>query len=182
LGRDGLLIFSVFLCLPFLLPVQIPGVSTVFGLLILLIGLAVLSDRDVWLPERLKRRALPHEKLRSILDRGAGWLARVERIARPRLQGLTNGVVMTRIHGAQIVLGALLLMVPLAIVPFSNTLPALAVLFLCVGVVQRDGGCVLLGALFNLLTIAYFAAIALLGVATVMKIFQSIPGLASLAA
>jgi hypothetical protein len=180
LGRDGLLIFSVFLCLPFLLPVQIPGVSTVFGLLILFIGVAIMIDRDVWLPAKLKVRMLPRDKLRSILDKGAHWLARVERISRPRLQSITDGQLMTRVNGAQIVLGAILLMLPLAIIPFSNTLPALAIMFLAVGVVQRDGGCILLGALFNVLSIAYFSAIAVLGVATVLKLFQSVPGLASL--
>ena len=57
---------------------------------------------------------------------------------------------------------ALLLMAPFCFVPFSNTLPAVAVLLLCIGLLQRDGLCVLLGHVMNLLTMAYFAALVLL--------------------
>ena len=45
-----MLLVCVFLTLPFLLPVSIPGVSTVFGLAIILIGVGVTLNRVPWLP------------------------------------------------------------------------------------------------------------------------------------
>ncbi len=48
-------------------------------------------------------------------------------------------------------------------VPFSNTMPALAVLFLSVGLLQRDGLCILYGHLVNLATIVYFTALVMGG-------------------
>ena len=38
-----------------------------------------------------------------------------------------------------LLLAGLLLMAPLGLVPFSNTLPALGVLFLSLGILERDG-------------------------------------------
>jgi hypothetical protein len=48
-------------------------------------------------------------------------------------------------------------MAPFALIPFSNTLPALALLFIAIGSLQQDGLCVLIGHLANFITIAYFA-------------------------
>ena len=58
IGDEGLLVLSILLTLVFLIPVSIPGVSTVFGAAILLVGLSRLSGRPLWVPRRLADRAL----------------------------------------------------------------------------------------------------------------------------
>jgi hypothetical protein len=171
LGRDGLLLFSVLLALPFLLPVQIPGVSTVFGALILLIGIATMMNAAPWLPGGVARHHLTRERLHQILDQGDKWIGRLHRIAKPRLYWLTHGP-MQRLNGAWIVLAALLLMLPLALIPFSNTLPAIAIMLLAVGCVQRDGACIVGGLVFVGLTLAYFGMIFTVGAAAVMQAMQ----------
>src|SRR6185503_2940155 len=50
LGEQGLLVFCIFLTIPFLLPIQIPGLSTVFGLLIALVAVGVTANRVPSLP------------------------------------------------------------------------------------------------------------------------------------
>ncbi len=59
IGEQGLLLLCVFLCLPFLIPVSIPGVSTVFGLAIIFIGLGVTFNRLPWFPRPILNRPLP---------------------------------------------------------------------------------------------------------------------------
>ena len=167
LGREGLLLLCVVLSLPFLLPVSIPGVSTVFGLLILLIGMAEALRMPIWLPGKVARYALTRERLRDILKLGAHWVQRLEKLARPRMAWLSSAA-MQRVNGAMLVLGAALLMMPLAIIPFSNTLPALACIFLAVGMLGRDGVCIMLGCLFNLVSALYFGLIFWLGAAVVL--------------
>ncbi len=169
IGREGLLLFCVFLTLPFMVPVSIPGVSTVFGAVIVLVGFSVMFDRKPWLPARLMKRSFPVAKLRVALEKGTIWLKRLERISHPRLPRLAEGVVATRVNGFMLVVGALLLMAPFGLVPFSNTLPGLAILFLAVGVLQKDGGCVLLGYLTNLATFVYFAFLILTGAAAMRE-------------
>lgn len=157
IGREGLLLLCVFLTLPFMVPVSIPGVSTVFGATILLIGISLVLDRRPWLPTWIMKREFSAAKLRTALTAGKVWIDRLERISRPRLIAFTHAGAMARVHGLALVLGALLLMAPFGLVPLTNTLPGMAILFLAVGILQRDGWIVLLGHLTNLVTIIYFA-------------------------
>jgi hypothetical protein len=62
---------------------------------------------------------------------------------------------MARINGLMLIAGALLLMAPFGLIPFSNTLPGLAILFLTIGMLQRDGRSVLLGYTTLVLTTLY---------------------------
>ena len=63
---------------------------------------------------------------------------------------------MEILNNCSLILGAILLMAPFGFVPFSNTFPAVAILFLAIGLLQRDGVCILLGYLANFATIIYF--------------------------
>ena len=49
IGEQGLLLLCALLSLPFLFPVSVPGVSTVFGAGITLIALAITINRLPWL-------------------------------------------------------------------------------------------------------------------------------------
>ena len=71
IGEQGMLVFCLFLTLPFLLPISIPGVSTVFGLVILLIGVGVTFNRIPWLPQRLMNRTVEANDLIPALDKVA---------------------------------------------------------------------------------------------------------------
>lgn len=159
-GEHGLLFLCALLTIPFLIPVSIPGVSTVFGAAIVLISIGITLNRLPWLPSRIMDRELDAAKLTGILRRGIGIVARIEAYIRPRLQGLTEGAVMGRINGLALVFGGILLMAPLGLVPFSNTLPAFAILLLAVGMSQRDGLVVLAGYAMLVATVVYFAALA----------------------
>lgn len=165
IGDHGPLLLCAVLTVPFLLPVSIPGVSTVFGLAILLLGFGITFNRAPWLPSRIMDRSVDAEKLKSVLKRGIDLVARIETIIRQRIDVLTRGALAGRINGLAIVAGAGLLMLPLGLVPFSNTLPAFAILFLCIGVSQRDGLLVLAGYGMLVATVIYFAILAYAAVA-----------------
>lgn len=156
-GADSLLLLTVFLSLIFLVPVSIPGVSTVFGSAILLIGITRLFARKLWLPERIGTRKLSAEKLREGFKKALVWFRRLEKVSQPhRLRGLTSKGLMTVFNNLSFILAALLLMMPFGLIPFSNTLPAVALIFLAIGMMQQDGVSILLGNLSNVATIIYF--------------------------
>ncbi|MFN3717390.1 MAG: exopolysaccharide biosynthesis protein [Rhizobium rhizophilum] len=160
MGESGLLLLCGLLSLPFLVPVSIPGVSTVFGAGIVLIGIAVTFNRFPWLPSKLADRKLERSKLVPVLERGLTILRKVDRYVRPRLLGLTTGGLVNRVNGLVLTFAGVLLMMPLSFIPFSNTLPGVAILLLSTGISQRDGGVVLAGHLLVVLTILYFAGLA----------------------
>jgi hypothetical protein len=151
LGQDGLLLLAAFLTLVFLIPVSIPGVSTVFGAAILLIGVSRLLNRSLWVPKRFLERQLPAEKLCAGLNRGVIWVHRLERISRShRLTWLTCNGFINALNNCALILGAAL------------------------GLLQRDGVCILLGHFVNLATIAYFMLLIAGGGVTIHEIFQRI--------
>lgn len=164
IGEQGLLLFCMFLTLPFLLPVSIPGVSTAFGIVIVLIGIGVALNRVPWLPRPLMNRHFPCNQLIPLLKKGAHWFERIDRLIRPRVLILTHGPTINRLNGFILVFGALLLMVPLGLIPLSNTLPALAILFLAAGMLQRDGYFILAGYGMVAATVVYFGGLALMTV------------------
>jgi hypothetical protein len=176
-GQDGLLLLTVLLTLVFMVPLSIPGVSTVFGLAILLIGVSRLLGRTLWLPKRIAHRVLPTDKLRTVLSKGSIWLHRLERVSRPHRLNLLASTGMAEIlNNCALIAGAALLMAPFALVPFSNTLPALALLFLSIGMLQRDGLCILFGHLSNLATIIYFTVLTVGGGAAIFEALRHFTG------
>lgn len=180
IGKDSMLLLAIFLTLIFLVPVSIPGVSTVFGAGILFIGVSRLFNRNLWLPSFIEKRAVATEKLAVALQKALTWVRRMERISRPyRLKALTAGGAVGFINNSALILAAVLLMAPLGLIPFSNTFPAVAILFFAIGFLQRDGACILLGHLANLATIIYFSIIAATGGVVFYEAWQYITGLIS---
>lgn len=159
-GQDGLLLLAVFLSVVFLVPVSLPGVSTVFGMGILLIGVSRALGSDLWVPKRIAARRLDSARLQAALAHGAVWLHRLERIARPhRLPRLVHTPPLPLIHDFGLILAAILLMFPFGFVPLSNTLPGIATLLLAIGLLARDGLTLLLGHLMNVATMIYFTVL-----------------------
>lgn len=176
-GDEGLLLLTMLLTLVFLIPVSIPGVSTVFGAAILLIGISRLSGRPLRLPERIRTRALPADKLRGGLTAGLVWVGRLEKISRPhRLGAFVDGRSRDIFNNLAFILAAVLLMAPFGFVPFSNTLPALALLLYAAGMMQRDGGAILLGHLANIGTMVYFGVLIGGGGVAIRELWQRFGG------
>jgi hypothetical protein len=157
-GRGSAMLL-ILLALPFCF-IAIPGLSTPFGIAICLIGACLVIGREPWLPAFVMRRRLSTTRLTQLLT-GAIKIARqLEKFVWPRLGFLHGGSGMPRLIGLSIVVSGLGLMLPLPI-PFSNSIPAWAVVLLAIGMMEKDGLCVLLG---HLTTIATWAFISLTSV------------------
>lgn len=173
IGQDSLMFLTIFLSLVFLVPVSIPGVSTVFGSAILLIGISQLMNRKLWLPVRIANRTITTDKLTTVLNRALMWFRRLERVSRPyRFQIITSDGKAGFINKLSYILAAVLLMVPFGFIPFSNTLPAMALIFLAIGMMQKDGVSIFLGHISNLATIIYFSALIAGGGMTLAEILR----------
>lgn len=143
-GR-GSAVLLVLLALPFCF-IAIPGLSTPFGIAICLIGACLVIGREPWLPRCIMRRRLSTDRLAQLLSGAIKVAHKLEKFVRPRLPFLHAGPGMLRLIGLGIFVAGLGLMLPLPI-PFSNSIPAWAVVFLAIGMMERDGLCVLLGHL-----------------------------------
>lgn len=160
-GR-GFLLLLLLLALPFTTPVPLPGVSTPFGLIIGLIGLRLACGEKPWLPAKLLDTRLPPKVFKKVFAITQKIILAFERMLRPRLLWVTGTAWSERLHAVPIVLCALFLLLPLPI-PFSNTLPAWAILLMAAGLLERDGGFILAGYAVTLLSVAFFGALGLFG-------------------
>ncbi|MFM7749439.1 MAG: exopolysaccharide biosynthesis protein [Opitutaceae bacterium] len=160
LGERATALLVVILALPFCAPVSIPGLSVPFGAVILLLSAGYATGRPLWLPARLLAVELPPRFFRGLLEATSRLLGWIERRMRPRWLWFTAGRGWLRLHALAVCAGALLLLLPLGGIPFTNTLPALVVVVGTLGMLERDGAAV--AAAYGLLvaTLAYFALFA----------------------
>jgi hypothetical protein len=174
LKSRGSAMLLILLALPFCF-IAIPGLSMPFGVAIGFIGVSIMIGREPWLPRFIMRRRLSVAWSNQLLT-GAVKLARtLENFVRPRLTFLHAGPAMPRLIGLGIVIASLGLMLPLPI-PFSNSIPAWAVVLLAVGMMEKDGLCVLLGHLTAVATwvfIGLTAAFAVGGFQWLLDSFQA---------
>lgn len=156
----------ILLSLPFCLPIPLPGLSTALGGVIAIIGLRLSLRLDPWLPARILDAALPEKIVTRILVVSRKAAASFEVLLKPRLCFLVDWVVLHHVYGAMICISGVLLMLPLPI-PFTNLIPALAIIFLAAALVERDGLFIVAGIAMFLCTLAFFGFIFIGGVAAV---------------
>jgi hypothetical protein len=157
-GR-GFNLLLLLIGLPFLTPIPLPGLSTPFGFVVLLIGAQLALGRQPWLPERILRRELPARFITRVLTAASRVVRWLEVLLRPRLNFLHEQWIYRRIGGTLIMLSGLLLLLPLPI-PLSNSLPALTVVLLAAGAIERDGIFFLSGCAVFAVTVAFFGLLA----------------------
>lgn len=161
-GR-GYVLLVMLLALPFCTPVPLPGLSTPFGLIITIIGARLALGAKPWLPARLLDTRLPPNVFAKVFAFTRKIILWFERLLRPRLLWVTSSPRREQLHGIPIVICALMLLLPLP-VPFSNIIPAWGIMLIAGGLLERDGGFIIAGYVSSLITVAFFAAIAIFGV------------------
>ena len=107
-GR-GLQFVVILLCLPFLAPVTIPGVSIPFGLAIALCGLRIAFGHKPWLPGFVLNRRVWYAVLEKMVHFGCRIYEKVEKVVRPRLGFLLAGPGMGMLIGLAIALSGIFL-------------------------------------------------------------------------
>jgi hypothetical protein len=142
-GHRAFGLLMLLLGLPMALPVSaIPGVSTLFGVpLILVAAQLALGWSSPRLPRVLAERGVPRASMARILARAEPWLRKAERVTRPRLPWLSSWLAERLVAALCVVLAAVM---ALPIVG-GNQPPGIAISLFAVGLLERDGIFVLLG-------------------------------------
>lgn len=160
LGDRGFGLLVLIFALPNIIP-MIPGVSTVSGVVIALVGLQMMIGRHApWMPGFVAEKSMPREQLAAMVDRTVSWVERLERVAQPRWTGMTRGP-MHVVLGAMFVLLGAILALPLSWI--GNFPPGVALVVLSIGMLEEDGLLVALGhaigIVATLLVLALVAAL-----------------------
>jgi hypothetical protein len=142
LARRGFGLLMIVLALPTMIPVLPPGSAVAVGILYFILGGQMLVGLErPWLPLRLRRYRLSPKAVAILRHRGVPIVRRVERYSRPRPL-FPNERVAARAVALAVLLIGMILILPL---PFLNTLPAIGVLLLGIGLLNRDSVFLLAG-------------------------------------
>ena len=160
-----LFIFALPMALP--LPVP-PGINVLLATpLILLTAQQLIGRRDIWLPQKIRRKGLPAKGLIKMLDKSVPWIAKIEVLIRPRLGFLTQGL-FSHLIGLCGLIMALTVCIPL---PLTNTVPSMGIACMAIGVVMRDGLAVLAGIVIGL---CWIALLLILGETGLRLLFETV--------
>jgi len=160
-GHSGHAIFILFLCVPFITPIPIPGLSTVFGLLIAIAGFRISLDLGPWVPERLRKKEISTKVSQLIFTKGTLIMEKIEVLTKPRISFLSNNLGFHYLNGFVIISMALVLALPLP--PGTNFPPALAIALMALGHLEEDGLIIILGYLVFSLNITAITLISIYG-------------------
>lgn len=154
-GR-GLFLMMIILCLPFVPFFSIPGSSTLLGTAILWLAARHALGKPAHLPRRIGDRALKPKTRKAILTGGAKLLRFLEKGVRPRRSSWMTWRAARVVNSLIIAWMAFLLALPL-VIPFTNTTPAYAIIFMAASMMEEDGVMIWVGYAASLGTTIYFA-------------------------
>jgi len=168
-GKGHAAIVTV-LALPFSLPIQIPGLSTPFGILLFYNGLRVAFARQPALPRWVRNREIPAGTAQAMLGALRKVARFAEKVLHPRWVLLCRHPILHRLHGLLIAFLSILLALPLPI-PMSNMLAAIPILLIGLALLEDDGAFLAGGPLAALPCVVFFAVLFLLGPQAVTAIW-----------
>jgi hypothetical protein len=169
-GKGHAAIMAV-LALPFCFPIQVPGLSTPFGIILIFSGLRIAYGQAPWLPGWLMVREIPKPTAMALLN-GLRWIATpAEKVLHPRWHGLCRHPGLHRMHGLLVAFLAILLALPLPI-PFSNLLAAVPILLISLALLEDDGAFLIAGYVAALPCGVFFGALFLYGPKAVKSLWN----------
>ncbi len=137
-------VILMLLSLPFCLPIQIPGLSTPFGLAIGFLSLRLIFKQKTHMPRWLLAKPIKAKTLITIISYVKKFFLFCKKFTRPRMAFLVRVVWIHKLHGVFLFLCALILSLPLPI-PFTNFFVATPILCISLGYLEEDGLFIMLG-------------------------------------
>lgn len=157
LAGRGFATLILILALPFVQPIPIPGLSVPFGIAIIALGLRLALGSVAGLPRFVKRREIDAGTFRKLLAGARRVFAKLERFFARRLTVLLRPPLLN-LAGVSLMASGLAMCLPLPpVILFSNSLPAIAAILICLGLIERDGLFVAAGHAVAVATWVYFA-------------------------
>ena len=146
----------------------VPGSSVITGLpLIFIASQLVLGRPAVWLPQVLNDRSIEHGVFSRIVKSALPWIEWVEQMAKPRYWPFSR-IAAERIVGTISLVMAIFMFLP---IPFANSLPAVSVITLALGMGENDGLWIAGGVVASIISTAIVVAIFAAGSFALFSIF-----------
>jgi len=157
-GR-GIAVVILIIAIPFAMPIPNPT-SMLFGAAIMFMSLRLIFSQRSWLPTFILNKKIPHAVIEKVVVAGIRIFEKLERFVRPRLHFVHGWPAMKALIGVGIMVSAFIMSLPFFV---PNAIPALAIIFLTIGLMEEDGVLVLVGYFLGLVSAAFLAMVYFLG-------------------
>jgi len=148
LGDRGLGVLIAIFALPNILPSTVPFGNVATGIPPLVFAVQLMLGVDhLILPDFLAKRKVGTHWLKAIAPKVASVLSWFERLLKPRMEWVTTARAEHFIGAIAIIL-AVVSTLP---IPFGHNLPALGLVLIGLGLIERDGLAILIGATIGVL-------------------------------
>lgn len=132
-----------------------PGTSALTGAPLVFLSAQLMLGQSPWLPKIIANRSIARSDFSAVVSRVSPWLARGERMLRPRLGFLIHPPA-EYLTGFLCLILSIILILP---IPLGNILPAIAICLFSFGILERDGLCVLLGMVMFAVSVTVVAGV-----------------------
>ena len=164
------ILFVVLLALP-ALPLPTGGATHVFEVIAVLLAAQLIAGRtEIWLPQRWRRLELAGDRQQRFIAALMRMIRRLERFSRPRLRFLFDHRLSNIVFGLLLIAGcAGAFFAP----PFTglDTLPALGVVLLSLGVLLEDVAVVVLALVVGVAGVALEIVLGSAAIKGIGKLF-----------
>lgn len=128
-----------------------PPLGSLFGIPLMMFAVQMMLQWSApWLPASIAKRSVARADLEGLIKRGMPLMKRIEKWCRPRLTFLL-GPTGERLLGLLVLILAFVIALP---GPGTNIPPGIAIAFLSIAIIERDGWLVLLGIVGSLVALS----------------------------
>lgn len=160
LGDAGFSLICLLVALPFLQPFNLGPLAGVAGITLIALGWQLARGHPApWVPVRLRSMALSGRSWERLLGLCRFIVTFCRRFTQQRYTEWTSGPRGHRACGGLLLTGGLLLALPFPGLPFSNSLPGLMIVSVCIAEMEEDGLFLLVALFFLAASLVYFAFI-----------------------
>lgn len=145
LGDKSHSLAAIILSLPFLLPIPIPGLSMVMGLMISWVLFYWFFKKKIWIPKKWQTKTLPAHIFSNVFDKGEVYAKKFEYLFKARGLVLVHSFFARLLVFLLILISALFLALPLP--PGTNFPPAITIIILALSILFEDVWLMIFGIL-----------------------------------
>jgi len=154
LGNKGFGILLIFLSLPSAIPAPAAGYSVPFGLILWVLALQMLRGKNTpVIPQKAKSLRFNKTLIKKMIGALSFFFKFTEHLIRPRLKWLNSRPGRSLMSIIVLIMGTLMC-IP---IPGTNTLPAMVIFLIGVGISEDDGIFCIGAVFFGILAIALYA-------------------------
>lgn len=154
MGDRALGALMLVFALPNIVPTP-PGTSAITGTPLVFLAAQLFAGKSPWLPRVIADRSLAREDFAKVVHKIVPVLLWVQKLLRPRMEGLLSPV-FERVIGLICLLLAVILALP---IPLGNILPAIAICCFSFALLERDGLFALLGGVLSVVSVAIVSGV-----------------------